>query len=84
MLPFGSREFAFISLMPVRFSMAVEAPVSANLALTGIARELMGRSGTIHERIFAGLSVPCSILVSAFVHGKEMAGISHFMKIRVP
>lgn len=60
-------------------------PGHANWALKGgIMRDLAGRVGTLQERIFAGLSVPCLILVSAFVHGKEMSEISHFLKIRVP
>jgi len=39
---------------------------------------------TFHERIFAVLSVPFSLEVSAFVHGEEMAELSHFCEFRVP
>jgi hypothetical protein len=61
-----------------------ETSSSAKIAPSGIARDLAGRVGTMHERTFAGLSVPRLMQVSTFVHGMKTAEIRHFGKFRVP
>jgi len=61
-----------------------ETSSSAKIAPTGIAKDLAGRVGTMHERIFAGLSVPRLMQVSTFVHGMKTAEIRRFGKFRVP
>ena len=61
-----------------------ETSSSAKIAPTGIAKDLSGRVGTMHERIFAGLSVPRLMQVSTFVHGVKTAEIRRFGKFRVP